>query len=156
MMYMTQQACGMKQTIHIDGARKAGTHTLHIFAQTRDLVNGKYLRYDGYIKVTVPQVPVLAPDWGVGANPAYVTRTAQGMVEKITILVSVTRQGGFSGSPSNYFASGSQDCYSESFVPESGAYLWTCYTHSQTQNYTVSFTFQIGATSRSTSVPVNY
>jgi hypothetical protein len=159
--YKTPQPCGMSQQIIIDGARTPGTYNLHIFAQTRDQINGKYKRYDGYIKVTVSTT--MKPDWSISAGPVQYQRDAGGNVNKITVVVYLNRVDGWQTWLSDYYPTGvyvaCQGASGPSFVPTgTDVYTYTCIpTEASPRDFTLGFEFRAGDQSvRTTSVNVSY
>jgi hypothetical protein len=153
-VYMQQQVCGTQQVIHIDGASKPGTFTMHIFANTRDRVNnGKYIRYDGYITVNVLSVPT----FNVSAGPVQLVRDAGNSVYIVKVDVTLTRDAAYNGSIT-HGVSGYQNCQSQSFDWTSGnTYTWTCFPQNPLpQDYTVKFYFQDASTTKMASARVVY
>lgn len=118
-------ACGVEQVIFLSQATKPGTYTSHITATTENKVsNGKYIRYDGYIKVTVTS----SPSFWLTAGAQQLVYAADGAtVQAVKATLTVTRDVGYIGNPQITYATSSSWCASESLDPVGpDVYTWTC------------------------------
>jgi hypothetical protein len=66
----TSRDCPLQHEIFLGGANKAGVYTVQIIADTKDKVSdGKYIRYTGYVKVTVSGTSTATPP--TAPSPTY-------------------------------------------------------------------------------------
>ena len=74
----TTYYCAMEQTVMIVGAKTVGTYDFHFYANSTSKVNGKYLKYDGYITVHVlphPNFTLSTSNVLLSGSDFYVTVT---------------------------------------------------------------------------------
>ncbi len=158
--------CGAHSVFFVDGHPAPGAYVLHVFADTRDKVHaGKYIRYDGYITVTITNSP---PSFYLAAGNYSLTREsgnpAGTYFYHLDVPLIITTDMGYISSPPIYLvaASGTEACESQS-VPPVGSLMdqnkWDCAIEDGPQPHAhVSLTFRANdtVTTREITVPISF
>ena len=149
--------CGLGQNVIIGPATKPGTYTTHITASTEGKVsNGKYIRYDGYIKVTVTSSPSF---WLTAGSQQLIYGPDGATVQAVKATLTVTRDVGYSGSPQIAHSISSSWCASESLeLAGPNIYIWTCQLPNPAGHhlYTLNFYGNDATNQRSVWTSINY